>query len=113
MLPGKLSPFCRWIFEFFHSILPFSSTAKFLNHMITSCFLNSQSSLTGESMATEKTADIREDQSTPLLELKNICFMVGMVIPVVVLFVVEVIAWVIQTEFEGSHLSKLQIWDLS
>ncbi|KAL5539684.1 hypothetical protein UlMin_042942 [Ulmus minor] len=35
----------------------------------------SQSSLTGESWATEKTADIREDQSTPLLELKNICFM--------------------------------------
>ncbi|KAB1214517.1 Magnesium-transporting ATPase, P-type 1 [Morella rubra] len=35
----------------------------------------SQSSLTGESMTTEKTADVREDQSTPLLELKNICFM--------------------------------------
>jgi hypothetical protein len=49
-------------------------------------------------MATEKTADIREDQSTPLLELKNICFMVRMVIPVVVLFVAEVIASVIQIE---------------
>ncbi|XP_052194965.1 uncharacterized protein LOC127803019 isoform X2 [Diospyros lotus] len=35
----------------------------------------SQSSLTGEFGMTEKTADIREDQSTPLLELKNICFM--------------------------------------
>ncbi|XP_059640557.1 uncharacterized protein LOC132282788 [Cornus florida] len=35
----------------------------------------SQSSLTGESGTTEKTADIREDQSTPLLDLKNICFM--------------------------------------
>ncbi|KAG2720149.1 hypothetical protein I3843_02G016300 [Carya illinoinensis] len=35
----------------------------------------SQSSLTGESMATEKTADVREDQGTPLLDLKNICFM--------------------------------------
>ncbi|XP_047327282.1 magnesium-transporting ATPase, P-type 1-like isoform X1 [Impatiens glandulifera] len=35
----------------------------------------SQSSLTGEFGTTEKTADIREDQSTPLLELKNICFM--------------------------------------
>ncbi|XP_030922796.1 uncharacterized protein LOC115949648 [Quercus lobata] len=35
----------------------------------------SQSSLTGESMTTEKTADIREDQSTPLLDLRNICFM--------------------------------------
>ncbi|KAI4317306.1 hypothetical protein L6164_025185 [Bauhinia variegata] len=35
----------------------------------------SQSSLTGESWATDKTADIREDRSTPLLELKNICFM--------------------------------------
>ncbi|GAV62757.1 E1-E2_ATPase domain-containing protein/Cation_ATPase_N domain-containing protein/Hydrolase domain-containing protein [Cephalotus follicularis] len=35
----------------------------------------SQSSLTGESWTTEKTADIREVQSTPLLELKNICFM--------------------------------------
>ncbi|KAI5324733.1 hypothetical protein L3X38_033806 [Prunus dulcis] len=35
----------------------------------------SQSSLTGESWTTEKTADIREDQSTPLLDLKNICFM--------------------------------------
>ncbi|KAI9165207.1 hypothetical protein LWI28_009588 [Acer negundo] len=35
----------------------------------------SQSSLTGESWTAEKSADIREDQSTPLLELKNICFM--------------------------------------
>lgn len=35
----------------------------------------SQSSLTGESGATEKVADIREDLSTPLLDLKNICFM--------------------------------------
>ncbi|XP_022740163.1 uncharacterized protein LOC111292182 [Durio zibethinus] len=35
----------------------------------------SQSSLTGESWTTEKTADVREDRSTPLLELKNICFM--------------------------------------
>ncbi|XAR73449.1 Magnesium-importing ATPase [Bertholletia excelsa] len=34
-----------------------------------------QSSLTGEFGTTEKTADIREDQSTPLLDLKNICFM--------------------------------------
>ncbi|MED6157941.1 hypothetical protein PIB30_028224 [Stylosanthes scabra] len=34
----------------------------------------SQASLTGESWTTEKTADIREDQSTPLLDLKNICF---------------------------------------
>ncbi|CAM8996121.1 unnamed protein product [Rhodiola kirilowii] len=35
----------------------------------------SQSSLTGESGVTEKTADIREDRRTPLLDLKNICFM--------------------------------------
>ncbi|XVE86833.1 hypothetical protein DITRI_Ditri18aG0066700 [Diplodiscus trichospermus] len=35
----------------------------------------SQSSLTGESWTTEKTTDVREDRSTPLLELKNICFM--------------------------------------
>ncbi|KAH7520496.1 hypothetical protein FEM48_Zijuj08G0150000 [Ziziphus jujuba var. spinosa] len=35
----------------------------------------SQSSLTGESGTTEKTSDIREDASTPLLDLKNICFM--------------------------------------
>ncbi|KAJ8769565.1 hypothetical protein K2173_005168 [Erythroxylum novogranatense] len=35
----------------------------------------SQSSLTGESWATEKTADVKEGRSTPLLELKNICFM--------------------------------------
>ncbi|GMY11413.1 Magnesium-transporting ATPase, P-type 1 [Fagus crenata] len=35
----------------------------------------SQSSLTGESMTTEKTADIKEDQSTPILDLRNICFM--------------------------------------
>ncbi|GLU20524.1 hypothetical protein SLE2022_367180 [Rubroshorea leprosula] len=35
----------------------------------------SQSSLTGESWATEKTADVREEQSTPLLDLRNICFM--------------------------------------
>ncbi|XP_024948541.2 uncharacterized protein LOC102607880 isoform X4 [Citrus sinensis] len=36
----------------------------------------SQSSLTGESWTAEKTADIREDHCTPLLDLKNICFMV-------------------------------------
>ncbi|KAK9110970.1 hypothetical protein Scep_018489 [Stephania cephalantha] len=35
----------------------------------------SQSSLTGESGTTEKIADIQEDPSTPLLELRNICFM--------------------------------------
>ncbi|KAK9935444.1 hypothetical protein M0R45_022547 [Rubus argutus] len=35
----------------------------------------SQASLTGESWTTEKIADIREDQSTPLLDLRNICFM--------------------------------------
>ncbi|KAG5245762.1 magnesium-transporting ATPase, P-type [Salix suchowensis] len=35
----------------------------------------SQSSLTGESWITEKTADAKENQTTPLLELKNICFM--------------------------------------
>ncbi|CAL5323783.1 unnamed protein product [Camellia sinensis] len=35
----------------------------------------SQSSLTGEFGTTEKTADIIEDQSTPLLDLKNICLM--------------------------------------
>lgn len=39
---------------------------------------NSQSSLTGESGSTEKTADIREPPSTPLLDLKNICFMVSL-----------------------------------
>ncbi|PKI46770.1 hypothetical protein CRG98_032842 [Punica granatum] len=35
----------------------------------------SQASLTGESVTTEKTADIQEDDSTPLLDLRNICFM--------------------------------------
>ncbi|XP_008775199.2 magnesium-transporting ATPase, P-type 1-like isoform X2 [Phoenix dactylifera] len=35
----------------------------------------SQSSLTGESGTMEKIANIREDRRTPLLELKNICFM--------------------------------------
>ncbi|KAL2647964.1 hypothetical protein AAZV13_05G147600 [Glycine max] len=35
----------------------------------------SQASLTGESWTTDKTAEIREDHSTPLLDLKNICFM--------------------------------------
>ncbi|KAF8404666.1 hypothetical protein HHK36_009554 [Tetracentron sinense] len=35
----------------------------------------SQSSLTGESGTTEKTAHIKEDRTTPLLELRNICFM--------------------------------------
>ncbi|KAJ4850493.1 hypothetical protein Tsubulata_011955 [Turnera subulata] len=35
----------------------------------------SQSSLTGESWETDKSADIKEDHSTPLLELRNICFM--------------------------------------
>lgn len=35
----------------------------------------SQSSLTGESGIVEKTADIIEEPNTPLLELRNICFM--------------------------------------
>ncbi|KAL2343095.1 hypothetical protein Fmac_004380 [Flemingia macrophylla] len=35
----------------------------------------SQASLTGESSTADKAADIREDHSTPLLDLKNICFM--------------------------------------
>ncbi|KAK7318654.1 hypothetical protein RJT34_03359 [Clitoria ternatea] len=35
----------------------------------------SQASLTGESWPTNKIADIRENYSTPLLDLKNICFM--------------------------------------
>ncbi|KAI3434184.1 Magnesium-transporting ATPase [Psidium guajava] len=35
----------------------------------------SQSSLTGESVTADKIADIRENQSTPLLDLRNICFM--------------------------------------
>ncbi|KAK9923010.1 hypothetical protein M0R45_031445 [Rubus argutus] len=35
----------------------------------------SQASLTRESWTTEKIADIREDQSTPLLDLRNICLM--------------------------------------
>ncbi|KAI3879224.1 hypothetical protein MKW98_028791 [Papaver atlanticum] len=35
----------------------------------------SQSSLTGESGTTKKTANIREDRTTPLLDLRNICFM--------------------------------------
>ncbi|KAI5384547.1 hypothetical protein KIW84_071523 [Lathyrus oleraceus] len=34
----------------------------------------SQASLTGESMTTDKTADVREDRITSLLDLKNICF---------------------------------------
>lgn len=47
-----------------------------MTHDIDLC--NSQSSLTGESGSSEKTADIREPPSTPLLELKNICFMVSL-----------------------------------
>ncbi|KAJ4963260.1 hypothetical protein NE237_023199 [Protea cynaroides] len=35
----------------------------------------SQSSLTGESGTMEKIADTKEDEMTPLLELRNICFM--------------------------------------
>ncbi|WVZ23028.1 hypothetical protein V8G54_001572 [Vigna mungo] len=35
----------------------------------------SQASLTGESWTTDKASDIREDYNTPLLDLKNICFM--------------------------------------
>ncbi|XP_028082923.1 uncharacterized protein LOC114284218 isoform X1 [Camellia sinensis] len=43
----------------------------------------SQSSLTGEFGTTEKTADIIEDQSTPLLDLKNICLMCAhLVVPI-------------------------------
>ncbi|KAJ7564136.1 hypothetical protein O6H91_02G004100 [Diphasiastrum complanatum] len=37
--------------------------------------LVSQSALTGESIAVEKYADVIEDESTPLLDLKNVCFM--------------------------------------
>ena len=62
--------------------------------VITTCFLNSQSSVTGESRTSEKMADIREDQSTPLLDLKNICFMVNLDIPSIVLFVVQGLALV-------------------
>lgn len=40
------------------------------------CFLNSQSSLTGESGTIEKVADTQENRTTPLLDLKNICLMV-------------------------------------
>lgn len=60
-----------------------------MEQMTTFCFLNSQSSLTGESWITEKIADSKEDRSTPLLELKNICFMVGTIIPNIPLFVVK------------------------
>ncbi|XP_039684459.1 magnesium-transporting ATPase, P-type 1 isoform X2 [Medicago truncatula] len=35
----------------------------------------SQASLTGESWTTDKAGDVREDHNTPLLDLKNICFM--------------------------------------
>ncbi|XP_073225520.1 uncharacterized protein [Cicer arietinum] len=35
----------------------------------------SQASLTGESWTADKTSDVREDHNTPLLDLKNICFM--------------------------------------
>ncbi|KAK2438497.1 plasma membrane ATPase [Trifolium repens] len=35
----------------------------------------SQASLTGESWATNKTSVVREDHNTPLLDLRNICFM--------------------------------------
>lgn len=45
--------------------------------IMISYHLNSQASLTGESWTTEKTADVREDHNTPLLDLKNICFMVS------------------------------------
>lgn len=38
---------------------------------------DSQSSLTGESGTAEKTVDVKEGPSTPLLELRNICFMVS------------------------------------
>ncbi|KAI4385251.1 hypothetical protein MLD38_003301 [Melastoma candidum] len=37
--------------------------------------LVSQSSLTGESGTTEKMADVKEEDRTPLLDLRNICFM--------------------------------------
>ncbi|KAL3728687.1 hypothetical protein ACJRO7_033293 [Eucalyptus globulus] len=35
----------------------------------------SQSSLTGESGTSDKMADVKENESTPLLDLRNICFM--------------------------------------
>lgn len=48
-----------------------------LGNMTFVYFLNSQSSLTGESGMTEKVADINEESNTSLLDLKNICFMVS------------------------------------
>ncbi|CAK9159131.1 unnamed protein product [Ilex paraguariensis] len=71
-----------------------SDPEPIIEHVITTCFLNSQSSVTGESGTSEKMADIREDQSTPLLDLKNICFMVNLDIPSLVLFVVQGLALV-------------------
>ncbi|KAG6529847.1 magnesium-transporting ATPase, P-type 1-like [Zingiber officinale] len=43
--------------------------------LISKDLIVSQSSLTGESGTMEKIADITEVRSTPLLELKNVCFM--------------------------------------
>lgn len=44
-----------------------------IDNFISCC---SQSSLTGESGIVEKLADVIEEPTTPLLELRNICFMV-------------------------------------
>ena len=56
----------------FHLLLIFFF--KDMIHPTTCCC--SQSSLTGESGIVEKMTDIIEEPNTPLLELRNICFMV-------------------------------------
>lgn len=47
---------------------------------------HSQASLTGESVTTEKMADIQEDDTTPLLDLRNICFMVCLIVHLDIVF---------------------------
>ena len=58
--------------------IKFSESLSFLylEHYNRTPFWVSQSSLTGESGVMEKVAETREVPTTPLLELKNICFMV-------------------------------------
>lgn len=89
--PGDLFPGDIRLLSSKHLVVRYFNRESFLFyalHLVLTSFhkfsfiLNSQASLTGESWTTDKTADIREDLSTPLLDLKNICFMVGNAIAV-------------------------------
>jgi len=74
------------------------------NKWYFSYLVNSQASLTGESWTIDKTADVIEDYTTPLLDLKNICFMVSELVthPCLYFASMQVIASVYRIKFGGT-----------